>query len=301
MKYAITSLTLILSFAIGCAPSAEIGERPYSLHGTVPDGELRADEGNHFIPDSDAFRFFDYYLTANGEIPDHTLNGLIIDELERQLPATAAAEATSIFTRYIEYRQEAAALLQDSAAPEEQVMAQLRRLHAESVGDIPGLANEPLRFERAFAMRAVLSDRSASPAERSAAIARIEATMVPAGEALAEAEATHASRMVLELREAEARLASQGAGSVEEIQALRTSIVGSEAAERLAALDRSRAEWQGRVRAYQQERAAIEAQMPASAEREQALAMLLASRFDAREQLRIHAAVALLPSNVNTY
>jgi lipase chaperone LimK len=173
-------------------------------------------------------------------------------------------------------------------------------LHAELVADVPGLANEPMRFERAFALREVLSDKSLSPAARGAAIARIEATMVPAGDVLAEAEAARASRVVLELDAAEERLRSQGR-SDEEIHALRSSMVGEEAAARLASLDRSRAEWQGRVRAYQQERAAIMAQMPASAEREQALAQLLGSRFDAREQLRVNAAMALLPSSVNTY
>lgn len=300
MKYAITSLTLVISFALGCTPSAEIGERPYSLRGTVPDGELRADGAGHFIADSDAFLFIDYYLTANGEIPDHVLNGLIIDELERQLPATAAAGATSIFTRYIEYRQDAAALMQNPTVPEDEVLARLQRLHAELVADVPGLANEPLRFERAFALREVLSDKSLSPAARGAAIARIEATMVPAGEVLAEAEAARASRVVLELSAAEERLRSQGR-SDEEIHALRSSMVGEEAAGRLAALDRRRAAWQGRVRAYQQERAAIMARMPASAEREQALAQLLGNRFDARERLRVNAAMALLPSSVNTY
>ena len=75
-----------------------------------------------------------------------------------------------------------------------------------------------------------------------------------------------------------------------ELRALRDSIVGPEAAERLEERDRRRAEWNTRLAAYRAERDAIrgDASLDPQA-RDAAIENVLARSFDARERIRVRA------------
>lgn len=71
---------------------------------------------------------------------------------------------------------------------------------------------------------------------------------------------------------------------------LRREVVGSEAADRLAELDREEAAWRARLDEYQLERAAIEADPGLDpAQRAARLRHLLEDRFTANERLRVEA------------
>ena len=76
----------------------------------------------------------------------------------------------------------------------------------------------------------------------------------------------------------------------EDIQGLRERFAGPEAATRLAALDRRRAEWSARVEAFRGERSRIAGDGAlTAAERAAATERLLAESFTPTERLRVEA------------
>jgi lipase chaperone LimK len=129
-----------------------------------------------------------------------------------------------------------------------------------------------------------------SPEDRETRIAALEESL-PAAERARRREA----RVALDLRSAETALRDAG-GSDEEVRALRESAVGPAAAARLAALDRSRAEWQARLESYREARAAIERDASLDpAARARAIEQLRADRFSVTERLRVEALDELPP------
>jgi lipase chaperone LimK len=91
------------------------------------------------------------------------------------------------------------------------------------------------------------------------------------------------------LRADEAKIRERG-GSDGDIRRLRAERFGEEAAERLADLDRRRADWNVRVEDFRAERSRILADASLSEqERRTAVARLLAERFDEAERTRIEA------------
>ncbi|MEM9491196.1 MAG: lipase secretion chaperone [Myxococcota bacterium] len=223
---------------LGCA-STESGSAPapHSLHSTVPDGALNLAGDGQFTADEDAVRMFDYFLTAEGEIPESELRALVTDTIHRRLPAAAAEQAVTAFDDYSEYRDETAQLLaSDSADPEQlsEFRARFAELHAQTVARVPGIRDDLERVDRALAIRAVLDDRALSTASRDRALA----TIMSENRALTPA-APERSRIHLTLRAEIAALRASGA-SAEDIHALRVDRVGAAAADRLAQLERER-------------------------------------------------------------
>lgn len=294
----------------GCA-SSDLGKAPTprSLEGTDPDGALRVAEDGRFMADEDALQFFDYVLTTEGEVSDHELHAMVRREATRQLPAEMVTDVEAAFAAYIAYREEAAALLGElggastgravaAAEPARsttlpaEIEARLIMLHARTVALLPGIAADWPRLRRALALRAVATmasdDRADTGETRNQAVLRIDNEMTPAGDTLARARVRRASRRVLDLAADTRALTRRGAGD-DVRHAFRVNRVGAEAAERLAALDRQRAEWLRRVEHYRVARDEILASSAGREARDQALGALLRDRFDHREQLRIRA------------
>jgi lipase chaperone LimK len=59
---------------------------------------------------------FDFFLSAQGELPDRDLRLSVAHEAARALPPSEAVRAMALFDRYVEYRPRAAARLADVAA-----------------------------------------------------------------------------------------------------------------------------------------------------------------------------------------
>lgn len=105
------------------------------------------------------------------------------------------------------------------------------------------------------------------------------------------ADAATRARALLPVRLKQDEEALRAAGGTEEeVQALRREMVGGEAADRLAELDREEAAWQARLDACRMERSTIEADPGLDAARRAArLRRLLEDRFTANERLRVEA------------
>jgi lipase chaperone LimK len=260
---------------------------PGSLEGTEPDGGLARDADGRFVPTRDALDLFDYYLAASGEEPD----GAIRARIEAAIAARLAdpAPALALLDRYLAYREAARALFFDENAAElplERRLQRIRELRREHFGAELAEAlfgEEEARWRVDVERLRVSRDPALGEEERAARLAALEAELPEAVR-----EARDAATAAIALRRDEARLRAAG-GSDAEVRALREARFGPEAAERLAALDRTRAEWDARVAEYRAERDRVAARESDPAARAAALAALRDARFEGPERLRVEA------------
>lgn len=284
--------TLAQSTSSVAARSASPGPAPMalapSLAGTEPDGALVLDEFGAFVPSPDALDFFDYYLAAFGEQPFEQ----IVANIEREIRARADPPdaALELLERYLAYRDEVRALVETEgidALPLERRLQRLREIRRGVFG--PELAatlfeEEEARARAAIEWREIALDPELGPEERAERLAALEAAL-PEAERELRARVSVASRLL----EQEGELREDGASEAE-IDSMREQEFGAEAAARLAALDRARAEWRARVAHYRAERERLSAQaFDDPAEANDALEALQTSLFEGPELLRIRA------------
>jgi lipase chaperone LimK len=270
------------------AAPAEATPLPASLAGSEPGGALVRDADGRFVPTRDALDLFDYFLSASGEEPDAAIRRRIEAEIAARL--ADPAPALELLDRYLAYRDEVRAFFEDEnagALPLERRLQRIRELRRAHFG---GALAETLFGEEEERWRVdverlrVLHDPTLGEEARAARLAALEAELPDSVR-----ESRAAASAALDLRRDEARLRAQGA-SAAELDALREARFGPEAAARLAALDRSRAEWDARVAAYRAERDRLAARGPDDpAARAGALAALRDAHFTGAERLRIEA------------
>lgn len=130
MKYAICLLALC-----GCAVEVETAP-PRSLAGTEVDGEF----SGSFIFDENAQRTFDYFLTAEGELDDGSLDRWAQAELGKKLSGRALDDARDAWRAYRNYRRAAQDALSGGRGDS------LPELIDAHLGDAPLAATEKLRL-----------------------------------------------------------------------------------------------------------------------------------------------------------
>lgn len=99
-----------------------LGEEPFanSLAGTNIDGNLRADANGQLIIDLKTRDFFDYFLNTIGEVSADQALGQIKKLARNNLPETAAGEAIALLHQYLDYKDAAFALGNQSLDPARQ-------------------------------------------------------------------------------------------------------------------------------------------------------------------------------------
>ena len=270
------------------AAPTDLGPLPGSLQGTDIDGWLGVDDDGHLVVTPGARWFFDYFLSATGEESPAHIRARIVAEIDQRLPPAGAREAIDLLDRYLAYR-ERVRTLQESGAPEDlqQRLNQLHEIRQEIFGDgnAAALFGEEENTQLVdIQRRSVLSDQTLSPDERQRKLDELE-QQLPASVREARAQALGPVRLMQD----EQQLREAGA-SPEEMRALREQQFGAEAADRLEALDRERAEWQQRLDDYRTARRAIEDDVSLSAAaRAHAVDTLLGERFTPQERLRVEA------------
>ncbi len=275
--------------SVGGEEAPRVAEAPASLRDTEPDGALTVDANGRFVADAEARAFFDYFLTAAGELDPSALRALLVTEIEARLPAAAAREAVVVLDDYLEWRRRARRFAESGEVPADlgERLKRISELRREVLGDDLAEAffgTEEKVLEADLARREILARNDLGAAER-------ERLLWEADRALPEPvrEARRQALVPMRLGEDEAALRAAG-GSDEEIRQLREQTVGAAAADRLEALDRERAEWDRRVAAYLEAREAIERDRSlddgARAER---IDRLLQREFSETERLRVTA------------
>ncbi|MBK8256447.1 MAG: lipase chaperone [Polyangiaceae bacterium] len=253
---------------------------PRSLEGTDVDGGYDVDGSGHLVLGPRVIALFDYFFSASGEESETALRARIEEYTRAALSEPALGEALSLLDRYMAYRAAGRGVhLPPGAGAAERLQAirDLRRKHFGADADaLFGI--EERMADAALAKSAAQSDSSLSADEKEDSFAQADLTLT---EAAREARAQATS--ILTLRADEAALRADGAGE-DAIARYREAQWGTEAAGRLAELDRKRAAFQARVEAYREERNQ-QCQDPAGAAACEAA--LLEERFDARERIRV--------------
>lgn len=270
------------------APSgASEAPLPGSLQGTEEDGALRVDEAGDLVIGPEVLRLFDYYLSATGEESSAAIRGRIVAAIQRRhLGARAEAQATALLDQYLDYREATRRLRADGDDPGARLSA-LRELRHRSFGEPVArklFGDEERALEAAIARRRILTDGSLPAAERETRLAALEAELPPSVRA-ARAESTRPIRD----RAEEDAMRAAGA-SDDDLRAVRVASYGEEAADRLAELDRQRAEWRSRLAEFRDARAQILASETDPARQQAAVQRLLDASFTPREQIRVQAA-----------
>ncbi|MEZ5463721.1 MAG: lipase secretion chaperone [Lysobacteraceae bacterium] len=260
-----------------------------SLRGTEADGELSLDASGHLRLDAGLLRRFDYYLSLSGlnlsgEFSLAEIRYLLAADLREQYDDAMVSSALDAFGRYLGLREAVAnANLSDDPA---QRLAMLRALQRAWFGDDADalFSEENALLTDTVARREIQSDPDLSEAERAQQLAELDAQRSPF-ERESRREA-NAARLVDEQTRQFEQLGMDEAARHEE----RAALWGEDAADRLAALDQHRADWDRRLGDYADSRQRILDNASLSPEqRQQALTRLRETGFDANEQLRIDA------------
>jgi len=272
------------------APEAALPNPPASLAGTVPDGGLPLDAQGHLRIVPEVRRFFDYFLSTQGDEALDVIRARIVAAIEARVPPAAAKEAIDLLDRYLAYLVRAQAMSATGLDGGEDVQARLDtlwRVRREVLGDqiAEAFFGEEEEIARlSLDRRRILKDKGLSEEERRRELDALD-RQLPESARAARDEAAAPVR----LWEDEQALRAKGA-TPDEIRALRESRFGREAANRLEDLDRERAEWQRRMDAYHEERRRILADSRLSEqERAAALQDLLQGSFTPPERIRLQA------------
>lgn len=264
------------------APAAGDPLAATSLRGSAADGEVRFAPDGALVLDLALRRYFDYHLSLIGERDPAQIRALLRASLSARFAPAQVERVLAHFDRYVAYLQAVSqagiAARQDPA----ERLAAAQRLRREMLGDAMAaafFAEEDARAANALRRFEIARDPALSAEQKRAkleALARESGDSARSAAMLPELAAEHDASLV------------QGELSAAERRAEREALWGAEAAQRLAALDAQRADWDARVRAYLAARAKLDADPRLSpAARAQAAQALRGRWFDANEQRRI--------------
>lgn len=280
------------------------GPLPGTLDGTIMQQALVVDDEGNLRISSDIKRIFDFFLSTIEEEDLDVILNRIREYLDFTLDEPALSQANEIMNQYVALkkalfdfeveRSESLKTIMEQGGNykgeaylsllKEQLQAQrdLRSLHLSPETHAAFYEDEEAYDSYSLARMEVNADKSLSEEEKQARFVEIDA-QAPADivEARKEAQVTDI------LKSKTQALKEQGA-SQQEIKALRTEMLGAEAAERFEVLDQERANWSQRIESYLQKRQAILKNEGLSEEAKQLqIQSLKQNDFDDREQIRL--------------
>ncbi len=276
-------------------PAAQEPALPPSFAGTEVDGRFHLDADGQLLISEDIRRIFDYFLTALGEEPLRASVERLQAYIATQLQTPAREQALALLDQYLQYKRELVLLERDwpqlasldaLRQREAAVLALRARLFSREAQQA-FFASEEAYNRYSLERLAIEQNAALDAAAKGAALQRLREGLP------AELQAGVLSQLQTELRQQTAQIQAQG-GNAEQIRQLRLQLVGSQATERLEALDRERQAWHRRLEDFRQASARIQ-NSPGLGEDDKAAAIerLAAERFDARERLRLEAAEQL--------
>jgi lipase chaperone LimK len=274
----IARLAALSAILAACAEAPSVEGRSPSLMGTEIDGTLRVDSAGQLVADRNAQWLFDYFLTAEGELRDEQIRAEVVAEAHARLEPAAAGRAVELFDAYVAYRREAAEVGRDEDLTLEEATDRLHEAYARHLEPLEAFPTELERLDQAAAVARLLDDDELDSIQKAARVAAVAEGTLEATKAYAPARAHHA------VAAARARGASD-----EEVFEIRATLLGDEAARRLADLDRERAIWDARVDHYLQDARSLREAIPDEHALAEAIEALRRERFDAAELPRLRA------------
>lgn len=264
--------------------ASDLPPAPPSLAGSEPDGGATLDRAGRLHPDSALRRYFDWHRAGVGELDESEIRLRLQAGLAARLPAGALAEALALYDRYLDYLA-ASDRLPFEADPLRQ-LDQLRRLRRALLGDAIAAAffeSEELALEARLLRRQIADDRGLDDAERQDRLAALDAALP------VELRVPVEQQAVVEAEQLSDEYEASGVPPEQRRQE-RAALYGDAAAQRLAALDAARLDWQRRLDQFNAQRARLQGDPRlAEAERAERLRRWMAEHFDPIEQRRLQA------------
>jgi lipase chaperone LimK len=280
------------------------GPLPGTLEGTVMQQALVVDEEGNLRISSDIKRVFDFFLSSIEEEDLSVILNRIQEYLDYSLDEPALSQAKEIMNQYIalkkalfdfevERSESLKAIMEQSGESKgetylsllnEQLEAQLnlRSLHLSPETHEAFYADEEAFDSYSLARMQVNADEGLSKEEKQARFAGIDA------QAPADIVESRKQAQVTDILKTKTQALKASGASQQEIKALRTEMLGVEAAERFEVLDQERANWNQRIESYLQKRQSILNNDGLSKEAKQQLINdLRENEFDSREQIRL--------------
>jgi lipase chaperone LimK len=278
----------------------QLGERdslppiPPSLQGTdAPKIEL--DDSGQLVASIALRNLFDYFLAGVDEEPLQTCIDRIRNHLRSNISGAAQAQALAILDQYIGYRN-ALVDFEKNERPRGKPTATDMRIYANKLRDQRELYFDPeisaafFNDEDAYTQYALdrfdlQNTAGLSAAEREQKLAYLRSNL-PEHMRNIISDSQQPMRVAQQIDQ----LRANGA-SAYEIDQARIALVGPDAAERLAALDQTRSDWNARIDQYlDYKRELAIGQGDSNTGKEVALKQWLDDHFSAAEQLRLGAA-----------
>lgn len=271
---------------------------PASLSNAGSPAPLVRDANGSVSADSRLRRLFDFYLNAIGEEPLEHIVARIRHALGQQLSGAALEEALGVLENYLQYRNAVGEFLQqqeltvagttaqglDSVLAARQSVIALRGEYFDPTVETAFFGQQDATDHYLLERVAIVRDPSLTDSEKTAALSELDRNS--SEQVVGVYEKT---RTVAALQRQVRDLQAQGAPQ-ETIFALRESLVGAEAAQRLAALDRSKQEWMSRLAVYREELAVIESDPAYPPQERRRLTLELRERhFSGNELVRVEA------------
>ncbi|WP_233217465.1 lipase secretion chaperone [Trinickia dabaoshanensis] len=257
---------------------------PVSLNGSTPP-RLALDDHGHLRKTRGVREFFDYFLTAQHEMPHPALDALVRREIAAQLDGTVAQpEALDAWQRYEAYLAAMSSLRQLSTSAPADGTARTSDLDAmqSSLDECASVATRTLGADWSEAFFGadwrhahymierwrVLRDSSLSEAQKAARLQALAQSLPPRERAALEKSEDAQARI-----QAVATLEQQGM-TLDQLRAKATQEFGPQAAERIVKMQQSDDAWHAKYADYTVQRERIDAMGLSPAEREAQVAQL---------------------------
>jgi len=270
---------------------------PVSLMGSTPP-RLPLDARGHLMKARGVREFFDYFLTAQHEMPQKALATLVHKEIAAQLDGTVAQpEALDVWQRYQAYLGAMSRLQQIAVPPSgddagrtsdldamQASLDQRASLAARTLGDDWSEAFFGPDWRHAHYMIErwrVLRDASLSEAQKAARLQALEQSLPPQERAALEKHRDAQARI-----HAVAKLEQQGM-TLDQLRAKATQEFGAQAAERIVKMQQNDDAWHAKYADYSAKRDRIDAMGLSPTERDAQIAQLRQRTFtDPAQALR---------------
>ena len=262
------------------------------------DGAIKVDGHNHLIIDEDLRHWFDFYLSAIGEIDINKITLLMEKEINA-LPSPGKEQAHNIMNQYLAYKRELAQYENqelrsvDGNHDIEQLSNRLdwqMRLRRQHLDDnvVESFWKKDEIIDSYALEKLKIRNSDISEADKEEQLEALENSL-PEELYSFKQELYIASNLL----EKEKELAESS--NPTELRNLRIEEVGIEAADRLAEVDKSQQEWQLKVLAYRNEVQKIsDSEGISNIDKEELISEYREENFSNTEILRLKAAVQLL-------
>ncbi len=284
-EHAVTSKPTGSNFRTG------LEDLPASLRGTDVDGSLEEDAAGNLKITRGVRNLLDYFLSARGEQPDDVLQDRMRAYIRSHLKTTAAQQALSLMSSYWAYMQQLDEAMKampadnlDALKARLAAIERLRAAHFQPDVVAAFFGEDSLYDHYSLDKLGVMADASLTPLQKAARLKELRQALPTEMR-----DNMGAAEQVQVLNDVTAQW-KQNNGSAAELRAIRESMVGRPATERLEALDRDEHAWSDRVNNYLRARAElINDPSLADSVKQQRVAALRNSSFAGPEQIRAAA------------